>query len=103
MRAALRINGKEMNINKEILQRVNKLWPKIFNGMAANAEARIELVMLFNEIYDGNYKVNTTCTSCLNACYTGIRRVWEENNYTAINTPDGTKVISYAEKRKRNN
>jgi len=85
-------------LDKEILGRVNKLWPKIFNGVAANAEARIELITLFNEIYDGNYKVNTTCISCLNACYTGIRRVWEENNYTN----DGDKVISYAEKRKRN-
>lgn len=98
MRAALIINGN-MKVNKEILGRVNKLWPKIFNGVAANAEARIELITLFNEIYDGNYKVNTTCTSCLNACYTGIRRVWEENNYTN----DGDKVISYADKRKRNN
>ena len=98
MRAALIIDGN-MKVNKEILGRVNKLWPKIFNGVAANAEARIELITLFNEIYDGNYKVNTTCTSCLNACYTGIRRVWEENNYTN----DGDKVISYADKRKRNN
>lgn len=88
-----------MKINKEILSRVNKVWPKVSNGVAEDHKAKAELVQLFNEIYSGNYKATTSCSSCLNACYIGIRRVWEENNYTN----DGDKVISYAEKRKRNN
>ena len=66
------------DIPNELIEEVLLIWKDIKSGEAKNQTVKKRMVELFNTIYGGNYNTSTSCGSCLNDCYKGIKRIYEK-------------------------
>jgi mRNA-degrading endonuclease HigB of HigAB toxin-antitoxin module len=69
---------KKMDITKEHIERAINVWQYCKTGRASTKQAKTELITLYNEIHKTNYKTTSNCSSCLNTCYQGIKRIVEK-------------------------
>ena len=65
-------------VNEEQKKRLKAVWSLCKNGVAPTAEAKAELITLYNEIYKTRYKTTSNCSSCLNTVYQGIKNLMSE-------------------------
>tara|TARA_R100000734_G_C3313328_1_gene104596 strand:- start:3 stop:401 length:399 start_codon:yes stop_codon:yes gene_type:complete len=65
-------------IPDELIQEVIVLWGDIKTGIAKNQAAKKRMITLFNTIYGSNYDTGTSCSTCLNDCFKGIKRIYEK-------------------------
>tara|TARA_R110000772_G_scaffold95135_4_gene193348 strand:- start:391 stop:600 length:210 start_codon:yes stop_codon:yes gene_type:complete len=66
-----------MVITEEQKQRIKDVWQYCKTGTAKTREKKVELITLYNEIHKTRYNPNSNCSSCLNTCYQGIKRIVE--------------------------
>ena len=71
------------DIPKEIIEEVLLVWPDLKTGRAKNKEAKSKMIELYNIIYGSNYSPTSNCSSCIAACFDGIRKIHKE--YTGNN------------------
>ena len=64
-----------IELSTDQIERLKVLFPKIRSGTAQDRNARIEMVVLHNDIYGSNYRPDTGCSSCLNTSFQGIKKV----------------------------
>ena len=62
------------------ISRLKVLFPKIRSGTAQDRNARIEMVVLHNDIFGSNFRPDTSCSSCLNTSFQGIKKVAKKYN-----------------------
>jgi len=65
-------------IPDELIEEVIALWDDIKTGIAKNQAAKKRMITLFNTIYGSNYDTGTSCGTCLNDCFKGIKRIYEK-------------------------
>ena len=63
-------------IPDELIEEVISLWDDIKTGIAKNQSAKKRMITLFNTIYESNYDTGTSCGTCLNDCFKGIKRIY---------------------------
>ena len=68
----------EKSITEEQKQRILKVWEYCKTGRATTKEAKAELITLYNEIHRTRYSTTSNCSSCLNTCYQGIKKIVNE-------------------------
>ena len=66
------------DLPKEIVDEILDLWPDIKTGRAKNIQAKKKMIELYNTIHTTNYRVGTSCGSCLSTCYDGIKKLYYE-------------------------
>jgi hypothetical protein len=71
---------KVIELSTDQIQRLKVLFPKIRSGTAQDRNARIEMVVLHNDIFGSNYRPDTGCSSCLNTSFQGIKKVAKKYN-----------------------
>ena len=71
---------KVIELSTDQIQRLKVLFPKIRSGIAQDRNARIEMVVLHNDIFGSNYRPDTGCSSCLNTSFQGIKKVAKKYN-----------------------
>ena len=64
-----------IELSTDQIERLKVLFPKIRSGVAQDRNARIEMVVLHNDIFGSNYRPDTGCSSCLNTSFQGIKKV----------------------------
>ena len=64
-------------VTEEQKQRILKVWELCKTGKATTKEAKVELITLYNEIHRTRYKTTSNCSSCINTCYQGIKKIVE--------------------------
>tara|TARA_R110002049_G_scaffold522_1_gene3076 strand:+ start:269 stop:703 length:435 start_codon:yes stop_codon:yes gene_type:complete len=64
-------------IPKDLEMKALEIWELIKDKKAPNHKVKKEMIELYNTIYNANYQTNTNCSSCLQACYNGIKRIKE--------------------------
>ena len=69
-----------IELSTDQIERLKVLFPKIRSGTAQDRNARIEMVVLHNDIYGSNYRPDTGCSSCLNTSFQGIKKVAKKYN-----------------------
>jgi len=75
------LKTKELQTNDipdELIQEVIVLWEDVKTGVAKNQAVKKRMITLFNTIYGSNYDTGTSCSSCLNDCFKGIKRIYEK-------------------------
>jgi|TARA_R110000751_G_scaffold33626_4_gene83646 hypothetical protein len=70
--------GIVMNITEEQKERILNVWAFCKTGQAKTKEAKAELITLYNEIHKTRYKTTSNCSSCINTCYQGIKKLVNE-------------------------
>ena len=70
--------SKRKMVTEEQKERILKVWEFCKSGRAKNKEAKAELITLYNEIHRTNYKTTSNCSSCINTCYQGIKKIVNE-------------------------
>ena len=69
-------------VPEAIIKEVINLWPYIKTGRAKTIKHKKLLIELYNTIYNGHYRVTTSCGSCLTSCFNGLKKIYDENtNY----------------------
>tara|TARA_R110000751_G_scaffold55897_5_gene119777 strand:- start:1364 stop:1795 length:432 start_codon:yes stop_codon:yes gene_type:complete len=63
----------------EIVNEVMLLWPYIKTGRATTIKKKKLLIELYNTIYGGNFSGSTSCGSCLNTCFNGLKKIYDDN------------------------
>tara|TARA_R110000744_G_scaffold7325_2_gene25135 strand:- start:3294 stop:3518 length:225 start_codon:yes stop_codon:yes gene_type:complete len=71
---------KVIELSTDQIERLKVLFPKIRSGVAQDRNARIEMVVLHNDIFGSNYRPDTGCSSCLNTSFQGIKKVAKKYN-----------------------
>jgi len=66
------------DIPQELIDEVLMLWEDIKTGIAKNQATKKRMITLYNTIYGSNYKTNTSCGTCLNDCFKGIKIIYEK-------------------------
>lgn len=66
-----------MEITEEQKKRILDVWELCKTGVAQNRDAKAELITLYNEIHKTGYKTTSNCSSCINTCYQGIKKIVE--------------------------
>ena len=69
-----------VKVPKHLVKEAKEIWKDIKKGIAKDIEAKHKAVELYNTIYEGSFKKNSNCGSCLNTVYEGIKRIVYENN-----------------------
>ena len=69
---------KDVDIPYELIEEVLIIWKDIKKGIAKNQAVKKRMITLFNTIYGSNYDVGTSCGTCLNDCFKGIKRIYEK-------------------------
>jgi len=69
-----------IELSTDQIERLKVLFPKIRSGTAQDRNARIEMVVLHNDIFGSNYRPDTGCSSCLNTSFQGIKKVAKKYN-----------------------
>lgn len=69
-----------IELSTDQIERLKVLFPKIRSGVAQDRNARIEMVVLHNDIFGSNYRPDTGCSSCLNTSFQGIKKVAKKYN-----------------------
>jgi hypothetical protein len=69
-----------IELSTDQIERLKILFPKIRSGTAQDRNARIEMVVLHNDIFGSNYRPDTGCSSCLNTSFQGIKKVAKKYN-----------------------
>ncbi len=67
----------ETPITEEQKKRILDVWELCKTGVAQNRKAKAELITLYNEIHRTRYKTTSNCSSCINTCYQGIKKIVE--------------------------
>lgn len=68
----------EINISTDQIIRLKNLYPKIMTGTAKDRNARIEMIVLHNDIFGSNYNPNSGCSRCLSTCYAAIKKLYKQ-------------------------
>jgi len=71
---------RTLQIPKEMIEEVLRVFPKLNLGTAKTFEDKAQIIELYNTIYNSNYATNTNCGSCLQSCYDGIKKIYEEHS-----------------------
>ena len=66
------------DIPEEIIEEVLLVWEEIKTGRAKSKEAKSKMIQLYNIIYGSNYSPTSNCSSCIAACFDGIRKIYKE-------------------------
>lgn len=66
------------DIPNDLIEEVLLIWKDIERGIAKDQATKKRMITLFNTIYGTNYATNTTCSSCLNDTFKGIKRIYEK-------------------------
>ena len=66
------------NLPQEMIEEVFSVWENIKTGRAKNYEQKSKMIQLYNTIYMTNYSVGTSCGSCLNTCFDGIKKLYNK-------------------------
>ena len=69
-----------IELSTDQIERLKVLFPKIRSGTAQDRNARIEMVVLHNDIFGSNFRPDTGCSSCLNTSFQGIKKVAKKYN-----------------------
>lgn len=69
-----------IELSTDQIERLKVLFPKIRSGVAQDRNARIEMVVLHNDIFGSNFRPDTGCSSCLNTSFQGIKKVAKKYN-----------------------
>jgi len=65
-------------IPEELIEEVLLIWEDIKTGIAKNQAVKKRMITLYNTIYGTNYKTNTSCGTCLNDTFKGIKIIYEK-------------------------
>ena len=63
---------------QDIIDEIMLVWEDIKTGRAKDIQAKKNMIDIYNTIYGTGYDPNTNCGSCLSACYTGMKRLYEK-------------------------
>jgi len=63
------------DLPQEIIEEVLDVWEDIKTGRAKNQAAKKKMIELHNTIFGTNYKVGTSCSSCLAGCRNAINKL----------------------------
>ena len=66
------------DIPNELIEEVLLIWKDVKSGVAKNQAVKKRMITLFNTIYGSNYNTGTSCGTCLNDCFKGIKRIYEK-------------------------
>ena len=66
------------DIPNELIKEVLIIWEDIKRGVAKDQATKKRMITLFNTIYGSNYNTGTSCRTCLNDCFKGIKRIYEK-------------------------
>ena len=66
-----------MEITYKQKQRLLDVCDNCKTGRASNQHYKQELIRLYNELYKQNVKLTTNCSSCIQECYNGIKKIIE--------------------------
>jgi len=69
-----KVNSVE-DIPEHLQKEIQDIAPDIINGVAKDIETKKRLITLHNTIYGTRFKVTTSCGTCLNEAYNGIKRL----------------------------
>ena len=67
------------DIPKELIQQAKDLMPRLKNGKAKDQATKKEMIELYNATHNAHYNPNTGCSSCLSTCYSGVKKIAENN------------------------
>jgi len=66
------------DIPNELIEEVLLIWKDVKTGIAKNQAVKKRMITLFNTIYGSNYNTGTSCGTCLNDCFKGIKIIYEK-------------------------
>ena len=66
------------DIPNELIEEVLIIWKDIKTGIAKNQAVKKRMITLYNTIYGANYDTGTSCGTCLNDSFKGIKRIYEK-------------------------
>ena len=66
------------DLPEEIIEEVLLVWQEVKTGRAKSKEAKSKMIELYNIIYGSNYSPTSNCSSCIAACFDGIRKIYKE-------------------------
>lgn len=66
------------DLPQDLVNEVLDIWGDIKTGVAKNQEVKRKMIELYNTITGSNYKTGTSCSSCLNTCYNGLKEIYNE-------------------------
>tara|TARA_R110002020_G_scaffold212120_1_gene418541 strand:+ start:4605 stop:5003 length:399 start_codon:yes stop_codon:yes gene_type:complete len=66
------------DLPKEMIEEVLQLWPDLKTGRAKNQAAKKKMIELYNAIHNASYNNRTNCGSCIDACFQGIKRLYNK-------------------------
>ena len=69
------VTKKIDEVPKHLMKEVREVWEGIKSGKAESVEMKKRAVQLYNTIYSTNYKLTTSCGSCLNTVKEGFREL----------------------------
>ena len=66
------------DIPNELIEECLLIWDDIKTGIAKNQAVKKRMITLYNTIYGANYDIGTSCGTCLNDSFKGIKRIYEK-------------------------
>ena len=61
-----------------IIDEIINLYPDVKTGKAKNVDAKKRMIELYNTIFQTNYSVGTSCGSCLQSVWSGIKQLYKK-------------------------
>jgi hypothetical protein len=65
-------------LDKDEIKELGIIWPLISNGEANNEDDKSIAIKLWNKIAGTNFKLNTSCRSCLGTVFYGLEGLYKE-------------------------
>jgi hypothetical protein len=59
-------------IPQHLIKEVEMLWPDIKDKRAKDYKVKANMIELYNTIYQANFNINTSCSSCLKSVFDGL-------------------------------
>lgn len=66
------------DLPQEIIEEVIDIWQYIKTGKAQNQKVKRRMIEIYNTIFSTKYSVTTSCGSCLQSCYQGIKKLYKK-------------------------
>ena len=65
-------------LNKDEIKELGEIWMLIKSGRANNTDDKARAIKFWNSIAATNFKVNTSCQSCLGTVFYGLEGLYKE-------------------------
>jgi len=67
------------DIPQQLIQQAKDLMPRLKGGKAKDQATKKEMIELYNATHDAHFNPNTGCSSCISTCYSGVKKIAENN------------------------